>query len=87
MIHLFLLELSKGDMYRVGVEGELDLIKEYFHSLSLPPNKTIGNDIRFIKSLPQRGRKDKGKRQIPQVGEIVKCKFVYNKFNLMGVRG
>jgi len=87
MIHLFLLELSKGDMYRVGVEGELDLIKKYFHSLAGGDKPTIGNDIRFIKSLPQRGRKDKGKRQIPQIGEIVKCKFVYNKFNLMGVRG
>ena len=83
MIHLFLLELSKGDMYRVGVEGELGEVKVYFSSLA--EQELIGNDIRFIKSIPQKGRKDNGKRKIP-CGVIVRCKFVYNKFQLMGVK-
>lgn len=77
MLHTYLLDLNRGEMFQVRFEGEKSAIDDFLFQLA--SQKLIGHDIRFIRSTPA-GKKDIGRRQIP-CGRVANCKFKYDKLN------
>lgn len=68
LIHFFLIN-DNCDIYRIGIEGDKELAREYLES--------INGDVRFEKSCEKLGW-EKGNKVLPNGCIIRSCQFAYS---------